>query len=409
MADLPTAADAAVAPTRSRTQPTGAEGRSTMRSVALDLGGKITFCEVAGGEVLRRATASSFQGLESVLGPRTAPARVAIEACREAWFIERRLREWGHEPLVVDTTRVKQLGVGQHKRKNDRIDAEVLARAVEKEMIPLSHVLSPHRQALRMQLGIRRGLVETRAGYVTMVRGLARAHGVKLPSCKVEDFARKVESVALGEDLRLMVAPLLEITRALNPGIVEMDRKLEMLCSTEPVVLQLCTAPGVGLIVAAAFVSVVDDAKRFRHAHQVEAYLGLVPSEHTSVHRRLGSITKQGNSYLRSLLVQAAWCVFRTRPSEDPLGLWATAIAHRRGRRVAVVALARRLVGILWAMWRNGTVYDPVRLAHSSVRGLQQQVQTLELQQVALRLAARKTRLRRWTHLPGNRRRCMKS
>jgi transposase len=242
-----------------------------------------------------------------------------------------------------------------------------------------------------------------------MVRGLARAHGVKLPSCKVEDFARKVESVALGEDLGLMVAPLLEITRALNPGIVEMDRKLEMLCSTEPVVLQLCTAPGVGLIVAAAFVSVVDDAKRFRHAHQVEAYLGLVPSEHTSVHRRLGSITKQGNSHLRSLLVQAAWCVFRTRPSEDPRGLWAAAIAHRRGRRVAVVALARRLVGILWAMWRNGTVYDPVRLAQSSVRGLQQQVQTLELQQVALRLAARKTRLRRWTHLPGNRRRCMKS
>ncbi len=181
-----------------------------MRSVALDLGGKITFCEVADGKVLRRATASSFEGLKLVLGPRTPPARVAIEACREAWHIERRLREWGHEPLVVDTTRVKQLGVGQHKRKSDRIDAEVLARAVEMGGVPLAHVLSPHRQALRMQLGIRRGLVETRAGYVTMIRGLARAHGVRLPSCKAEDFARKIECVALGEELRLMVAPLLE-------------------------------------------------------------------------------------------------------------------------------------------------------------------------------------------------------
>lgn len=148
-----------------------------MRGVALDLGGKITFCEVADGEVQRRATASSFEGLKSVLGPRTPAARVAIEACREAWRIERRLREWGHEPVVIDTTRVKQLGVGQHKQKSHRIDAEVLARAVEKGGVPLAHVLSPHRLALRMQLGIRRGLVETRAGYVTMIRGLARGHG----------------------------------------------------------------------------------------------------------------------------------------------------------------------------------------------------------------------------------------
>jgi len=177
----------------------------------------------------------------------------------------------------------------------------------------------------------------------------------------------------------------------LDPVIVEMDRKVETLCSTEPVVLQLSTAPGVGLIVAAAFVSVIDDPKRFRHAHQVEAYLGLVPSEYTSVHRRLGSITRQGNSYLRSLLVQAAWSVVRTR-TEDPLAQWARAIAQRRGKCVAAVAPARRLVGVLWAMWRNGTVYDAERLAHSSVRGLQQQVQTLEQRTVALARAARKTR-----------------
>jgi transposase len=362
-----------------------------MRSVALDLGRKITFCEVSEGKVLRRATVGSFGDLERLLGPRTAPARVAIEACREVWHVERRLREWGHEPLVVDTTRVKQLGVGHHNRKTDRIDAEVLARAVEKGSIPLAHVLSPHRQALRMQLSVRRGLVETRANHVTMVRGLARAHGVRLPSCQVEDFARNVDESALGEELRLLVAPLLEVIRLLDPRIAEMDRKLETLCATEPVVLRLCTARGVGLIVAAAFVSVVDDARRFRHAHQVEAYLGLVPSEHTSVHRRLGSITKQGNSYLRALLIQAAWCILRSR-GQDPLALWAKAIAQRRGKRIAVVALARRLVGVLWAMWRDHTVYDPARLAQAAARGLEQQVQTLEAQKEALQRAARKKR-----------------
>jgi transposase len=365
-----------------------------MRSVALDLGRKITFCEVADEKVVRRGTVGSFRELERLLGPRTAPARVAIEACREVWHVERRLREWGHEPLVVDTTRVKQLGVGQHKRKTDRIDAEVLARAVETGGIPLAHVLSAHRQALRMQLSVRRGLVETRANYVTMVRGLARAHGVRLPGCDAVEFARTVEGVALGEELRLLVAPLLEVIRVLDPRIVEMDHKLEALCASEPVVLRMCTTPGVGLIVAAAFVSVIDDAKRFRHAHQVEAYLGLVPSEHTSVQRRLGSITKQGNSYLRALLIQGAWCILRSR-GQDPLALWAKAIAQRRGKRIAVVALARRLVGVLWAMWRDRTVYDPERLAHAAVRGLERQVQTLEQQQRALERAARKNRRHR--------------
>ncbi len=362
-----------------------------MRSVALDLGRKITFCEVEDEKVVRRATVRSFGDLERLLGPRTAPARVAIEACREVWHVERRLREWGHEPLVVDTTRVKQLGVGQHKRKTDRIDAEVLARAVETGGVPLAHVLSPHRQALRMQLSVRRGLVETRANHVVMVRGLARAHGVSLPSCAVEDFVRDVDASVLGEELRMLVTPLLEVIRVLDPRIAEMDRKLEKLSATEPVVLKLCTVPGVGLIVAAAFVSVVDDAKRFRRAHQVEAYLGLVPSERTSVQRRLGSITKQGNGYLRALLVQAAWCILRSR-GQDPLALWAKAIAQRRGKRIAVVALARRLVGVLWAMWRDATVYDTERLVHAAVRGLQQQVQTLEQQRRALERAARKNR-----------------
>ena len=181
---LPSGAKAPDTPTRSEAQMTsGVEGRTTMRSVALDLGRKISFCEVANDEVTSRATARSINELERQLGPETAPARVAFEACREGWFIDRRLREWGHEPLMVDTTRCRQLGIGQHRRKTDRIDAEVLARAVERGMIPLAHVLSPARQQLRMQLGVRRALVKTRAGYVASIRSVARAHGKSLPSC----------------------------------------------------------------------------------------------------------------------------------------------------------------------------------------------------------------------------------
>jgi transposase len=362
-----------------------------MRSVALDLGGKITFCEVAKGKVVARRVVKSLESLMDLLGPQTARAQVAIEACREAWYVAGRLEEWGQEPLIVDTTRVRQLGVGHHKRKTDRLDAEVLARAVEEGRIPRAWRLSPHRQALRMYLGVRRGLVETRATYVTTVRGLARAHGARIPACDPEDFIAKVDGLELGEELRALVEPLLAVLRAVEPQLRTTDACIEKLCNEESAILQLSTTPGVATIIAAAFVSVIDDPKRFRHAHQVEAYLGLVPSEHTSVHRKLGSITKQGNSYLRALLVQAGWCILRSK-AKDPLVLWAKATAARRGKRIGVVAVARRLVGILWAMWRKGTVYDPDHLARAERRGIEDQQRLLQMRAKALVQAARKAR-----------------
>ena len=122
----------------------GAKGSSTMRSVALDLGRKkIAYCEVSAGKVVARSMVTGWPSLEPMLGPSAAPARVAIEACREAWFVHAKLTAWGNDVLLVDTTRSKQLGIGQHQRKTDRIDAEVLARAVEAGGIPVAHLLSP--------------------------------------------------------------------------------------------------------------------------------------------------------------------------------------------------------------------------------------------------------------------------
>ena len=94
----------------------------------------------------------------------------------------------------------------------------------------------------------------------------------------------------------------------------------------------------------------------FKKAHQLESYLGLVPSEDSSGgKRRLGGISKRGNPYMRALLVQSAWCILRLRDTSDPIKAWADSLAERRGKRVAVVAIARRLAGVLWAMWRDGT------------------------------------------------------
>ena len=316
------------------------------RIVGLDLGEKISYCEIQGEEVVERATVVGLAGLGRLLGPNTLPATVAFEACREAWAVHDQLREWGHKPVMLDTTRVRQLGIGQHKRKNDRIDAEVIARALGLGRIPMAQVLSPHRRELRLQLSVRRALVETRAQYATTIRGLVRAGGKRLPPCNPENLPLKLDEESLNPTTRLMTEPLVKLLQELTPQIKLVEAKLEQLCEHEPVIAQFQTVPGVALIVAAAFVSVIDDAKRFTDAHQVEAYLGLAPSEHTSGKRKLGAITKQGNSSMRALLIQSAHCIFRLR-ADDPLKRWGENVEQRRGLKIAVVAVARRLVGIL--------------------------------------------------------------
>ena len=367
-----------------------------MRSVALDLGKKIYCCEVKNGKVVERRTARELKELLSFLGPNTPPARVAIEACREAWFVEGELRSWGKEPVLVDTTRSKQLGIGQHGRKTDRIDAEVLARGLERGLVPEAHLLSPHRQQLRYQLGVRRMLVETRAHYITAIRGLARAHGVRLKACHSPTFVRSLRAAELGEDLRELVTPMACIVEQLDIQILQAENKVEFLSNQEPAIARLMTVPGVGRLVAATLVSVIDHPWRFSHAHEVESYLGLVPSEDTSGQRRLGGITKHGNRYLRVMLVQAGWSILRFKQSEDPLMRWGQAVAARRSKKIAVVALARRIAGIAWAVWRDGTVYEPSRIGVASARGIRGQSRQLLLQSRAIARSAHEVAQQTW-------------
>ena len=117
-----------------------------------------------------------------------------------------------------------------------------------------------------------------------------------------------------------------------------------------------------------AFVAALDDVHRFRDAGQVTSFLGLVPRESSSGERQhKGAITKTGDRHLRSLLVQAAWVVWRLpAPAAFELRVWARGVARRRGTRIAVVALARRLARILYAMWRDHRVYDPQRIPLSN-------------------------------------------
>jgi len=233
---------------------------------------------------------------------------------------------------------------------------------------------------------------------VTTARGLAREQGERSPSCASHHFVSNVRKLQLSTELSTVLEPLLKLLDSINTELESVEEVLAKLCVTEPIILLLATAPGVGAIVAASFVSVLDEAKRFSSAHHVESYLGLVPSEDSSGgKRRLGAISKKGNKYVRALLVQSAWAILRGTDRQDPLRLWAEAVAARRGKPVAVVALARRLVGVLWAMWRKGAAYEPARLAVAASRGLTSSAQTLQFRADALRKAGKKQSMKRLT------------
>jgi transposase len=158
---------------------------------------------------------------------------------------------------------------------------------------------------------------------------------------------------------------VLALLEPLNAQIAAADARLAQRAAGDPVVARLTTAPTIGPVTAVAFVATLDDVGRFESAHRVAAYWGLTPSERSSgEQQRRGRISKTGNPRLRSLLVEAAWRILRTtQPGAAGLRAWAEQIAARRGRSVAAVALARRLAGILYAMWRDGRDYRGLRLA----------------------------------------------
>ena len=249
--------------------------------------------------------------------------------------------------------------------KTDRRDAHALAHACGAGTYRPAHRTSTDRRAVRARLAVREAVVRTRAAWITRIQSLVRREGCRLRPGPPETFLRRMEELALPPALRMVIAPLVELLGPLNKQIEALDKELERIVAADEVARRLTTVPGVGPVTATAFVATVDDVRRFRRAHQGEAYLGLVPGEWSSSEiQRRGHITKAGNSRLRGLLVQAAWCIVRRRKRVETAALraWADGIASRRGRSIAVVVLARRLAGILFAIWRDGSVYDATKV-----------------------------------------------
>jgi len=208
--------------------------------------------------------------------------------------------------------------------------------------------------------------VGTRVRAINVIRAVLRREGLRVRSGSSETFRRRLAEVAVSKPVAADIKPLVKLLGQIEKQLAAADEKLTSYAQRDRVARRLCGVVGVGPVTAAAYVSVIDDPHRFCDARQVASYVGLVPGERSSGEQQhRGRITKAGNSRVRSLLVEAGWTVLRGRsPAMAPLRAWGERIAVRRGKRIAAVAVARRLARILYALWRDGVDYKPAMLAH---------------------------------------------
>ncbi len=315
------------------------------------------------GTITEQRIVTSRERFTVALGRRPS-ARILLEASTESEWVAQHLERLGHEVIVADPNYAPMYATRSRRVKTDRRDARTLMEACRQGTYRRAHRLSPARRHVRAELVVRDALVRTRTRYVAVAKTLVRRDGLRVPSSGGERVAAHLQLLPLSPALAAELEPLCTLLEPLNAAIAAADARVSALEATDPIVALLMTAPGIGAVTASALVATLDDITRFRSAHQCEAYLGLVPGERSSgEQRRVGPITKAGNRRARWLLVEAAWRVLRSKSPETlALRTWARAIAARRGNRIAIVALARRLAGILYAMWRDGTPYDERKL-----------------------------------------------
>jgi transposase len=290
------------------------------------------------------------------------PMRILLETGTESEWVAQALEAEGHEVIVADPNYAPMYGELTRRVKTDRRDAVALAEANRRGWYRRAHRTSPTQRGTKQVLRTRRLLVEMRTSAVNLVRALLRQEGYRLGAGTCESIPTRVERLAVPPSLRETLPPLCRQIATLTAEIRAVDRRLQDRTANDAIVARLRSVPGIGLIVATTFRAFVDQHDRFAHGGQVSASIGLVPREDSSAERRhRGHITKAGPRELRSLLIQAAWVCWR-HPHSTSLRVWADRLAARRGKRIAVVALARRLSRILFAIWRDDTRFDAMKL-----------------------------------------------
>lgn len=344
-------------------------------TIGLDLGDRVSsWCALsAAGEVVGRGEViTEKQPLEHFFS-RIPKSLVAIEVGSHSPWISRLLKKMGHEVVVANARRIQL--ISQSSRKNDEVDAELLARLVRADPVLLSPIR--HRgeaaQADLMLVRARATLMELRTKTVNAARGLVKPMGQRLPVCDTDNLGKE-QAAHLDAAIRGPVEMLLGAVEELTKRILECDEQLKQMAAEryQWETTQLRQVTGVGLITALTFVLTLDDPARFEKSRDVGPFLGLRPkSKQSSSSNPEMRISKEGDGYLRTLLVQGAQYILSRRGPDTDLKRWGLHLAakgKKNAKKRAVVAVARKLGVLLHCLWVSGEVYEPRR--HSSAGNL---------------------------------------
>lgn len=295
---------------------------------------------------------------------------VAIEAGNQTAWIHEVLAGVGAKVTVVHPAKVKL--IAESRRKTDKIDARILCELLRLDALPHPvHMPGRDTRALRGLLVARRQLVAARTKVCNVVRGMLRQEGIRLPPNALSSLAGWRRLVAQGYEqshLPVVLATYFEVFVGLTDSIRDLERKLEEREGKDARVVRLKSMPKVGRIAALTFVAAVDDVNRFPSSRKLIGYSGLAPTVRNSGERtEYGSISREGRRELRAVWVQIAHLVaIDTSRATQPLRTWFNKVARKRGKKTALVALARRLLVIAYRLLKDETDYDAARLKRNA-------------------------------------------
>lgn len=333
--------------------------------LGVDLGKDVMYLhgvDRRGEEVLRRRVkrkdfAGVLRSLEACV--------VAMEACGGAHHWARLCRELGHRPRLLSPVYVKGYVV---RDKNDWRDAQAICEAAQRPKWRHHdvEVKTREQQELQMLHRVRGGVVRRRTALANQVRGFLLEFGVAIGR-GLGVLRRRLPQVledadnALTPGVRELVWELYEELRALDARVGELDARLTRHARENPWCRRLMTVTGIGVHTATALVAHAGDARQFANGRHLSASVGLVPRQHsTGGQARLLGISKRGNRHLRTLLIHGARSALATAAKrDDRLSRWALEVEQRRGRNVAIVALANKLARVCWAVLRHQDEYRP--------------------------------------------------
>jgi transposase len=291
---------------------------------------------------------------------------VVMEACGSAHHFGRWLESLGHRVTLLPPQYVRPY---VRRNKTDAADCQALLEALRARDIAPVPIKSERQQIIQLMHRTRQQWQRDRTARINLARGMLREFGVEVPeganagiACMLEQ--RDNDAIDLG--LRALLGEVLSEIATFDAQIDRIDRAIDALAAADPVIAKLDTLPGLGALTASALCASVGDIQRFKTGRAFANWLGFTPRESSSGStRQLGRITKHGDVYVRTMVIQGARAVLAAAIRKhnahhplDTLRTWAVDLADRRGFNKAAVGLANKLARIAWATWKHDREFD---------------------------------------------------